>query len=170
METTLLLGQMYSLNAHLKETFFLFLHTVNLGNLPSSGELNLEWFNFCAINDRIQLDFLHLRSVMANKRKQIGIIFLLLGALLSTQGMQYVHLLGEHQEESQCTENTLHIHEGETECAFHFLYTEPFVDLGFYLFASHLADSQLHHFSHYTPSESSSSVALPALRGPPIIF
>lgn len=107
---------------------------------------------------------------MAVKRKQIGFIFLLLGALLSTQAMQYVHLLGEHQEERQCTENTLHIHEGETECAFHFLYIEPFVDLGFYLFETHLNDSQLNHFSHYTALKSNSSVALPALRGPPIIF
>ena len=107
---------------------------------------------------------------MANKRQHIGLIFLLLGVLFSTQGMQYVHLFGEHQDEVQCTENTLHFHEEETECAFHFLYTEPFIDLGFYLYTTHVDETQLQHFSHYTATEGNSSIALPALRGPPIIF
>ncbi len=107
---------------------------------------------------------------MARKRGHIGFVFLLLGALLSTQGMQYLHLFGAHQEERQCDESKLHFHESEAECAFHFLYTEPFVDFGFYVYNGNVTEIQKHYFSFYTAKEGQSSIALPSLRGPPLFF
>lgn len=104
------------------------------------------------------------------KQGHIAVIFLLLGALLSTQGMQYVHLFGDHQDERQCEVSKLHFHESEPQCAFHFLYTEPFVEQEFFIHQAHLTEVNRQYFSFYTSLEGLSIVAIPSLRGPPLFF
>lgn len=63
---------------------------------------------------------------MKTKLRSVLIAFFLLGVLLLPTANQWVHLLEEHHQETQCTENSTHFHKKELACELTATFTSPY--------------------------------------------